>query len=407
MFGDAQPTWPGYNEQQEDALRTELLALHDQPAGAARQAVLDLDQQHGARRGWVWAQLGQAPLANALHPLATLAKFTGQPLGGATLEAVASAYAAWGWQVDAALLDTLALVDKADDIAAVKAAIAPLYRPWLEGAALAFQAAVMPYPERRYVVAPLPPWEAGTCLLFCDALRLDLGQRLAADLAQRGLTARTSWRLAALPPVTATAKPAVSPVAGQITGQGRHDLTPVAVASGTAVTIGVLRGLLHANGYQVLQGEALGDPAGRAWTEFGAIDRYGHNHGWKIAQHASGELAGLAERIEALLRHGWQQVVVVTDHGWLLLPGGLPEADLPQHLTHRRKGRCAVLKEGAVTDQQTIPWRWDATVRIAIASGIRCYEAGQEYEHGGLSPQECVTPLITVTVLGELLSTRQ
>ncbi len=123
-------------------------------------------------------------------------------------------------------------------------------------------------------------------------------------------------------------------------------------------------------------------------------------HGWKIAQHAVGELAGLAERVEALLRHGWQLVVVVTDHGWLLLPGGLPKADLPQHLTHKRKGRCAVLKEGAVTDQQTVPWHWDPNVRIAVASGIRCYEAGQEYEHGGLSPQECVTPLITVTVLG-------
>lgn len=157
---------------------------------------------------------------------------------------------------------------------------------------------------------------------------------------------------------------------------------------------------LQEAGYQVLQGDALGDSTGRAWTEFGAIDRYGHDHGWKIAQHAVDELAGLAERIDALLRHGWQRVVVVTDHGWLLLPGGLPKAELPQHLTHKRKGRCAVLKEGAVTDQQTVPWHWDSNVRIAVASGIRCYEAGQEYEHGGLSPQECVTPRITVTAPG-------
>ncbi|HNR84838.1 BREX-1 system phosphatase PglZ type B [Ottowia sp.] len=400
LFGEPQPTWPGYNEQQESALRAELLALKDQPAGVARQAVLDLEAQHGPRRAWVWAQLGQAPLANALRPLAALAKLTGQPLGGATLEAVAGAYAGWGWQVDAATLDALALVEWADDVAAVKAAIAPLYRPWLEGAALAFQAAVMPHPEQRYVVAPLPPLEPGACVLFCDALRMDLGQRLAADLAGRGLAAETGWRLAALPPVTSTAKPAVSPVAGQMAGQGRHDLTPVSAASGTAVTVAVLRSLLHESGYQVLQGDALGDPTGRAWTEFGAIDRYGHDHGWKIALHAPDELKALAERIEALLRHGWQRVVVVTDHGWLLLPGGLPKADLPQHLTHKRKGRCALLKEGAVTDQQTVPWHWDPNVRVALASGIRCYEAGHEYEHGGLSPQECVTPLITAALPG-------
>ena len=403
LFGEPQPTWPGYNEQQENALRAELLALKDQPAGVARQAVLDLEAQHGPRRAWVWAQLDQAPLANALRPLAALAKLTGQPLGGATLEAVAGAYAGWGWQVDAATLEALALVDKADDVAAVKAAIAPLYRPWLEGAALAFQAAIMPYPEQRYVVAPLPPVEPGTCLLFCDALRLDLGQRLAVDLAGRGLATEIGWRLAALPPVTSTAKPAVSPVAGQMAGQGRHDLTPVSAASGTAVTVAVLRSLLHEAGYQVLQDGALGDPTGRAWTEFGAIDRYGHDHGWKIARHASDELKALAERIEALLRHGWQRVVVVTDHGWLLLPGGLPKADLLQHLTHKRKGRCALLKEGAATadtDQQTVPWYWDPNVRVAMASGIRCYEAGHEYEHGGLSPQECVTPLITAALPG-------
>ncbi len=98
-----------------------------------------------------------------------------------------------------------------------------------------------------------------------------------------------------------------------------------------------------------------------------------------------------------MLAAGWQQVVVVTDHGWLLLPGGLPKVELPEHLTELRKGRCARLKSGSVTDQQTVSWYWDRDVRIALAPGIACYEAGKEYEHGGLSPQECVTPILTVT----------
>ena len=105
--------------------------------------------------------------------------------------------------------------------------------------------------------------------------------------------------------------------------------------------------------------------------------------------------------MQALLDHGWREVVIVTDHGWLLLTGGLPKADLPFHLTHLRKGRCAVLKEGSDSDQQTVSWRWDDAVRIAVAPGIRCYEAGKEYEHGGLSPQECVTPVITVSLAVE------
>ena len=35
-------------------------------------------------------------------------------------------------------------------------------------------------------------------------------------------------------------------------------------------------------------------------------------------------------------------------------------------------------------------------MRIAVAPGIACYEAGKIYEHGGVSPQECVTPHLVV-----------
>jgi hypothetical protein len=86
----------------------------------------------------------------------------------------------------------------------------------------------------------------------------------------------------------------------------------------------------------------------------------------------------------------------VTDHGWLLLPGGLPKADLPEHLTEVRKGRCARLKPDAVTGEMVIAWRWDPAVRVAVARGIACYEAGREYEHGGISPQETVLPVLDV-----------
>ena len=43
-----------------------------------------------------------------------------------------------------------------------------------------------------------------------------------------------------------------------------------------------------------------------------------------------------------------------------------------------------------------MPWRWDHEVRVAVAPGLSCYVAGRVYEHGGLSPQECVTPVLTV-----------
>ena len=108
-------------------------------------------------------------------------------------------------------------------------------------------------------------------------------------------------------------------------------------------------------------------------------------------------LAEVAERIEALLAQGWCQVRVVTDHGWLLLPGGLPKTELPASLVESKWGRCAQIKPGAKTDYARFPWYWNEQERFALAESIRCFKAGEEYTHGGLSLQECVTPELVVT----------
>jgi hypothetical protein len=394
---EAAPYWPLDNDGAEADLREALSALQDAPATAARAALGGLESVHGRRRGWVWSRLGRAPLAAALEHLAALAGATEKTPGGASVADIAASYAGWGWKADAAVLDALAAVESAADVAAVKAALLPLYRPWLESAAAALQDAVLGNPAANYAATAPPPAVPGTCILFSDALRFDAGAKLAAGLEKRGLVCTVGWGLAALPPVTPTAKPAVSPATGRLTGGAEPGLAPVVKESGAALTAAGFRKLLEADGYQVLAGDDLGDPAGMAWTETGAIDAYGHRHGWKVAHHLAGELRALERRVDALLAHGWQQVVVVTDHGWLLLPGGLPKAELPEHLTVVRKGRCAVLKEGAATDQQTVTWHWDPGERVAVASGIACYEAGKEYEHGGISPQECVVPVLTVT----------
>jgi len=233
--------------------------------------------------------------------------------------------------------------------------------------------------------------------LFSDALRLDVGQKLASALASEGKQIKTSIHLSALPAITSTAKFAFSPNPDKISGLGSKTLTPSLANKSTPITADVFRKILDEEGFQVLLGEDLGDPSGLAWTEMGAIDSYGHEHGCKLAIHLQGELLALRNRIENLLDFGWKKVIVVTDHGWLLSPGGMPKAYIPEHLTEVRKGRCARLKDGAATDQLTVPWYWDKNVRIAVAPGITCYEAGKEYEHGGISPQECFTPVLTIT----------
>ena len=115
-----------------------------------------------------------------------------------------------------------------------------------------------------------------------------------------------------------------------------------------------------------------------------------------LAHRIAELIASLVYRVESLLAAGWREVRIVTDHGWLLLPGGLPKTDLPKYLTATRWRRCAVVKESADVDLPCFPWFWADKVRIACPPGIGLFMAGEEYSHGGLSLQECVVPQLTV-----------
>lgn len=386
-------SWPQVNEDAEGDLRHALGGLRHAQPEEARAKLRELERRHGERRAWLWGCMGRAPLAYALEHLVALAEVAEEGWKAGAVANIADQYAHEGWRADDAVLKTLAAVDRAEDVEAVRAAADVLYRVWLEQGAKALQSAVgaegWPAGFDSAAVSP------GTCVLFSDGLRFDLGERLSGLLGALGCECEIAADLAALPPITSTAKPAVSPVArGLSTGP---DFDPKPIGSSSKLTAELLRKLIREAGWQVLEPAEGGDPSGRAWTEMGDIDEFGHSHGWKLARAVDAELREIAERVEWLLKYGWQRVMVVTDHGWLLVPGGLAKVELPEHLAEKRKGRCARVKGTSSVDYQTLPWRFDPAVRVAFAPGITTFVAGQEYDHGGLSPQECVVPRLTVT----------
>ena len=387
-------SWPQVNENAENTLRTALAALGNAQPDEARQRLRELEREHRERRGWLWARMGKAPLAAALEHLVVLATVTEEGWKSGTLGEIEAQYVASGWRADDAVLRALAAVDRTEDVKAVKAALDVLYRVWLDKGARALQEATRSevWPPASDTAAAA----AGTCVLFSDGLRYDTARRLEDELTKLGCHCDMSAELTALPPITSTAKAAVSPVAARLSGG--PDFDPTVAGSSTKLTSDVLRNLMRQAGWQVLDPAEGGDPSGRAWTEVGDLDTYGHTHGWKLAREVDAVLHEIAQRVEALLKYGWQRVVVVTDHGWLLVPGGLPKVDLPEHLAEKRKGRCARVKGTSSVDFLTLPWRWDAQVRIAYAPGIATFVAGADYDHGGLSPQECVVPRLTVTL---------
>jgi hypothetical protein len=159
-----------------------------------------------------------------------------------------------------------------------------------------------------------------------------------------------------------------------------------------------LQKLLADEGWQLLDKSKVDQWKGPAWCEAGNIDHEGHDRGWKLAKHLETMLGEIADRVERLLTAGFESIRIVTDHGWLLMPGGLPKTELAASLAENAWGRCAALKPGAFTDERLYPWFWNPHQEFALADGISCYRAGMEYAHGGLSLQECLTLQLTVSI---------
>lgn len=388
--------WPQDNEMAEEQLRNLLRDFRALTPDGARKEVARLDAEHAWRRRTVWADLDMASLAFALEQLVGLAEVTAQPLADTDLESLISDYAERGWRADDAALRALTLAKTGPDRAAVAAAVAVMYRWWLDAGARALQSAISPMAHAdTYHPGPPASTTSGTATVFVDGLRLDVAHRLQDRLGGVGLEVEATTSLAALPTVTETVKPTLVPVPDGSLCAG-EDLSPARTSSGANATKAVLESLALEHGVQCLSPAETGDPSGTAWTEIGHIDHLGHEPGVPLIDDIDREVDKIVGRVRQLLDAGWQQVDVITDHGWILLPGGMEKVELPVATTAKKKGRCARLKEGAVVEAPTVPWFWDQDVRIAIAPGVTCFEANKEYEHGGVSPQECIVPRLSV-----------
>lgn len=410
LFPDMDPHGPlaGYpqaNEQGEAALRNALSACVSMDAGEARTAIATAEKEHGARRAWLWSRMGQSPLAQALEDLARLAELSAAAPIGATPSELAASYQHSGWRVDEAATLAMGAVHTKADSDAVGAAVRAVYLPWLEEAATRLQDAVkkvggMPALQAASDAAA----DSGTCTVFVDGLRYDVAHRLRAKLDGLGVTT-LSAQWTSMPSVTASGKAWCSPVAGLVSGTGEDvEFAPRVAADGKPLSSHNFRRLLTDNGVQPLDKHETGDPSGCAWTESGDLDHYGHEHGVRLARDIDAQLAAVVERVQELRDAGWRRVRIVTDHGWLLVPGGLPKTELPKHQAETRWGRCAVLKDTAHGTPLTFGWDWCKDVQVAYAPGVSSFIAGADYAHGGLSLQECLVPVLDCVVVASAAS---
>ena len=388
--------YPRATDEAESALRYKLMACGAMSPEQARVALADIEKEHGGRRAWLWTRMGRAPLAAALEHLAALASLSVVTPGGAALEQLAATYQESGWKVDLACLQALAAVSRSQDVDAVNVALRAIYVPWLKASAQRFQESVKAKGRLTGVPDGVGKVSSpdGVCTVFVDGLRYDVAMLLKDQLGVYG-EASISAAWTSIPSVTASGKPWSSPVAQWVAGKKEDDdFQPGVAADGRPLSAYNFRKLLSDQGYQVLDKHETGTPGGRAWVECGDLDHYGHEHGLRLAKDLNNQLAQIVERVAELRAAGWERLRIVTDHGWLLVPGGLPKTELSKFETETRWGRCAVLKDTAHGTPLTFGWDWCQDVQIAFAPDIASFIAGAEYAHGGLTLQECLVPVL-------------
>ena len=395
MFAD-RAGYPQANLTEEQNLRQRLVEVGKLTSNKSREALLDLEKNHGERRNWLWAKMGKSPLAKALEHLSKLAELAALPLSSLKLKELSAQYTETLWQIDSAALEALASVSTKIDSQAVEAALKSVYVPWLEEVSKRFQQAVKDnggfgHSPTREEAKP------GLCVLFVDGLRYDVARQLVAKFESASIKSALDTKWTSIPSVTASGKAWVSPVASLIQGNvNDRDFEPSVAADSKPLSAYNFKKLLEQAGWEVLGNDEVGDPAGSAWTVCGDLDHYGHEHGLKLAKEVPNQLAHITERVLELLDAGWKTVRIVTDHGWLLVPGGLPKVELSQFEAETRWGRCAVLKDSSKGTPLTFGWDWCNEVQIAMAPGISSFIAGSDYSHGGLSLQESLVPVIEI-----------
>ena len=384
------------NEEAEALLRTQLHAVGAMALTEARATIFDIEKVHGYRREWLWARMGRSQLALALEHLTKIASLSGKIPGGTSPDEMADKYRESGWIVDSAALKAIATVQSKADSDAVNMALRALYVPWLEDTASHFQKVTIEQGRLSIGVPERAADANGHCTIFVDGLRYDVGMTLKKQLGLVGeVSFSSSWT--SIPSVTASGKAWASPVAQYIGGKvTNEEFEPCVKGDDKPLNTYNFRKLLGEHGIQVLDKHETGDPTGKAWVECGDLDHYGHAHGLKLARDLDVQLGQIVERTMELAAAGWTSFRIVTDHGWLLVPGQLPKTELSKHQTKTKWGRCAVLKDSSHGTALTFGWDWCKDVQIAMAPGISSFVAGDEYAHGGLTLQECLVPVIEV-----------
>lgn len=394
VFALPEESWPQVNEEKEDALSKALTKVVKQDASKALEILLKLEKEHGSRRSWVWSELGRSPLAHALKYLTEMAEISSEAYSSSSIDEIKAYYIDRGLKIDQCMRKALVVVKTGKDKSLVSSVIQLFYKPWLENITRKFQKLIEQ--DATIFTSQKADIESETYLLFVDAFRYELADEFSKRLVKQKLNVSLQTTWSAIPSLTPTAKPNVSPIAGMVAISSDIKEFRPHLQNGKDLLTPAFREAIQKAGYRLVTQPGDIHPEGRYWQEIGDIDTKGHEEQADMVKRVEELFEKIQETIEVAFEKGIKRIKIITDHGWLLLPGGLPKTEFNAELTETRWGRCALIKDDASSDLFHLPWRWNPSIFIAYAPGISFFKANQEYAHGGISLHECLIPVMIV-----------
>ena len=390
-------SWPSVNAAKEKELLDALKKLTKKTPGEAQKGLAKLWNEHKRRLQWIWAEMGESPFAISIPYLLQLSELCLKAYDNGRISGLTKYYKEEGHLIDHALRN-IALSGSSKEHKDMLMEMTKLfYYPWIQKLTLKFQELTKENSNEIVDLNTSESIEDSKFILFVDAFRYDLAVDFCNQLSNNfEVELGQSW--SALPSLTATSKPSVSPIASLLSRDSAiKDFQPH-FKSGNLCSPHYFKKELKEKGITFISSPSgIQDPEMRYWMEIGDIDKKGHQEQSDMFKRIPDLLSELKDTINKIADKGISQITIVTDHGWLLLPGGLPNEKLHKDLAETRWGRCAEMKAGAVTDYLQLPWTWNPNEYIAYAPGVSFFKKNEEYAHGGISIHECMTPVITIS----------
>ncbi len=394
VFALPEESWPQVNELAEDKLLSDLTKVANLHPKEASLKLISLEDANRKRISWIWNELGKSPLVNSLHFLVEMAKICTNAFPISSIEELKDYYTSKGIHADQSMRKALASVKSEKDKKAIKSIIKVIYQPWLELITNQFQTLVTKNAD--IFTKQLAKEEEESYILFVDAFRYELAEEFCQRLEKLKYKVDLTNGWSAIPSLTPTAKPNISPIAKSVSTVSEISEFRPQLINGKDLQTSAFREQLSANGFRFISNSNDIDSSVKSWQEIGDIDTKGHEEQSDMVKRIDELFEQVLETIDVAFEKGVNRIKIVTDHGWLLMPGGLPKTQLYSGLAETRWGRCAIIKDGAKTDLLHLPWRWNPNIFIAYAPGINFFKMNEEYAHGGISIHECLVPEIII-----------